>query len=100
MAFLPKPLSFACTETHKSQCSFAFGLSKESGVVAGKVTIDYPIGHRRRRDQGIPLLEKKFRDALATRFFESQSTRIYDLCLDQQELEATPVNEFMDMMVI
>ena len=70
----------------------------KDGTATEKVTIDYPIGHRRRRDEGIPLLEKKFRDALATCFPEDQSTRIYDLCLDQQKLEATPVNEFMDMM--
>jgi len=72
----------------------------KDGTATEKVTIDYPIGHRRRRGEGIPLLEKKFRDALATRFPEGQSSRIYDLCLDQQKLEATPVNEFMDMMVI
>ena len=71
----------------------------QDGSATEKATVDYPIGHRRRRDEGIPLLEKKFRDALASRFSEGRSTGIYDLCLDQERLEATPVNEFMDMMV-
>lgn len=82
--------------------AFSIDRTVKSMIKAGAaaVHIDYPIGHRRRRHEGIPLLEKKFRDALGTRFPEGQSTRIYDLCLDQQKLEATPVNEFMDMMVI
>ncbi len=72
----------------------------KDGTATEKVSVDYPIGHRRRRDEGIPLLEKKFKDALATRFPEGQAAEIYQLCLDQRKLEATPVNEFMDMMVI
>ena len=69
------------------------------GTATEKVSIDYPLGHHRRRDEGIPLLEKKFADALAKHFPVEQSARIYDLCLDQSKLEATPVNEFMDMLV-
>lgn len=72
----------------------------KDGTATEKVSVDYPIGHFRRRHEGIPLLEKKFKDALATRFPEGRSGEIYQLCLDQRKLEATPVNEFMDMMVI
>jgi 2-methylcitrate dehydratase len=72
----------------------------KDGTSTEKVSIDYPIGHRRRRKEGIPVLEKKFRDALATRFPRGQAKAVYDLCLDQKRLEATPVNEFMDMLVI
>ena len=68
------------------------------GTATERVTIDYPIGHRRRRGEGIPILEKKFRGALRTCFPEGKSGRIYDLCLDRQKLETTAVNEFMDMM--
>ena len=74
-------------------------VSFTDGTATEKVTIDYPIGHRRRRAEGIGLLEKKFKDALTTRFPQGQATAIYDLCLDQERLEDTPVNEFMDMMV-
>ncbi len=72
----------------------------KDGTSTEKVSIDYPVGHRRRREEGIPLLEKKFQDALATRFSAGQSAKIYELCLDQQTLEAMPVNEFMDLFVL
>jgi 2-methylcitrate dehydratase len=71
----------------------------KDGTSTEKVSIDYPIGHRRRRQEGIPLLEKKFQSALATRFSDVQATSIRDLCMDQQKLEAMPVNEFMDLFV-
>lgn len=70
------------------------------GSSTDKISIDYPIGHRRRRDEGIPVLEKKFHDALLTRFPKGQAMAAYNLCLDASKLEATPVNEFCDMLVI
>ncbi|MCK5893786.1 MAG: bifunctional 2-methylcitrate dehydratase/aconitate hydratase [Endozoicomonadaceae bacterium] len=65
-----------------------------------KVTVEYPVGHRRRRKEGIPLLETKFKTNLATRFPEGQSETIFNLCKNQAKLEATPVNAFMDLLVI
>ena len=62
--------------------------------------MEYPVGHRRRRAEGIPLLEDKFRHNLATRFPAARAAKIFALCKDQQALEATPVNEFMDLLVI
>ncbi|HBE91583.1 MAG TPA: 2-methylcitrate dehydratase [Gammaproteobacteria bacterium] len=70
------------------------------GSSTGKVAVEYPIGHRRRREEGIPVLERKFYSNLQTRFPEWRCRQIMDLCLDQGQLEATPVNEFMDMLVI
>lgn len=65
-----------------------------------QVEVEYPIGHRRRRVEGIPLLEEKFRSNLRTRFPEKRCEVIYALCQDQQKLETTAVNEFMDLLVI
>ncbi len=70
------------------------------GSSTEKVEVEYPIGHRRRREEGIPVLEKKFHDALLTRFPRRQAEAIYELSLDQQKLEATPLNEYMDMYLI
>ncbi len=70
------------------------------GTATRKVAVEYPIGHRRRRQEGIPLLEAKFRTNLARRFPEKQRGAIIELCRDSQRLEATPVNEFVDMFVI
>jgi 2-methylcitrate dehydratase len=63
-------------------------------------TVEYPIGHRRRRQEGIPLLVAKFETNLGRRFPPKQQRRILDLCADQQKLEATPVNDFVDLFVI
>ena len=67
------------------------------GTRTAQVAVEYPVGHRRRRKEGVPLLEAKFRTNLARRFAEKQRAAILALCLDQGRLEATPVNEFMDL---
>lgn len=72
----------------------------KDGTSTECVSIDYPIGHRRRRAEGIPLLEQKFKHALETRFPKAQAAKVYDLCLDADTLKATPVNTFVDLMVI
>lgn len=70
------------------------------GSSTDKVEVEYPIGHRRRREEGIPLLEKKFRANLATRFPAGRCEKIYALCKDREKLEQIPVHEFMDLLVI
>ncbi|MGH6638196.1 MAG: 2-methylcitrate dehydratase, partial [Polaromonas sp.] len=60
----------------------------------------YPIGHRRRRKDGIPLLEAKFRTNLARRFPRKQQDAILAVSLDQETLEAMPVHEYVDLYVI
>ena len=69
------------------------------GSSTEKVAIEYPIGHKRRRAEGIPILEAKFRASLATRFIDSRCQQIIELCDDQEKLEQTPVNEFMDLFM-
>ena len=62
--------------------------------------VEYPLGHHRRRSDAIPLLELKFRTNLATRFPMQRVNQIFALCNNQQKLENTPVNQFMDLFVI
>jgi len=71
------------------QVSFADGSQTE------RVAVDYPIGHRRRRDEGIPKLVAKFEQSLATRFAAAQRERIAAAFADQASFEALPVNDFM-----
>ena len=68
--------------------------------VSEKIAVEYPIGHRRRRAEGIPLLEEKFVNNLATRFPTKQAETIMELCSDRERLEATPVNEFIGQFII
>ena len=70
------------------------------GSKLAEVEVDYPIGHKRRRADGIPLLVEKFRTNLARRFPQKQQHAILAVSLDQATLEAMPVNEYVDLYVI
>jgi 2-methylcitrate dehydratase len=70
------------------------------GTKFEEVVVEYPIGHKRRRADGIPLLVEKFKTNLARRFPEKQRQAILDVSLDQARLEAMPVNEYVDLYVI
>ncbi|SAK78360.1 2-methylcitrate dehydratase [Caballeronia glebae] len=70
------------------------------GSKLAEVAVDYPIGHKRRRAEGIPLLVEKFRTNLARRFPQKQQQAILAVSLDQAKLEAMPVNEYVDLYVI
>ncbi len=72
----------------------------KDGSKTENIEVEYPIGHRRRRKEGIPLLEAKYKTNLARRFPAKQQAAIFSLCDDQRKLEATPVNEFVDLFVI
>jgi 2-methylcitrate dehydratase len=70
------------------------------GTCTDKVAVEYPIGHRRRRAEGMPLLVKKFEANLSSRLAPQWSRRILDLCLDLPALQSTPVDEFTDMFTV
>lgn len=71
----------------------------KDGTKTEKVEIEYPIGHRRRRAEGIPVLEAKFEAALKAHYEPAQAARIIALCADQDKLEAMTVTEFMEAWV-
>jgi 2-methylcitrate dehydratase len=71
----------------------------KDGTATARVEVEYPIGHRKRRDEGIPLLVKKFEDSLRGKLEQSQFDRLTALCSDPSALEATPVNEFVALLV-
>ncbi|HJR13585.1 MAG TPA: bifunctional 2-methylcitrate dehydratase/aconitate hydratase [Rhodanobacteraceae bacterium] len=71
----------------------------KDGSKTEKVSIDYPIGHRRRRAEGIPVLLAKFRSALAGHLQKTQAHEIIDICDDAERMLQTPVPEFMGLFV-
>lgn len=87
-------------EPDKRSIANAVQVFFKNGSKTEQVAEEYPIGHRRRRKEGIPLLEKKFRANLATRFPPARVEQILSLCKDQSRLELTPVHEFIDRFVI
>ena len=70
------------------------------GSSTEKVEVEYPIGDPSRRREGAPLLEKKFRGNLARRLAARQQTGVAQLLSDQSRLEATTIDELMDMLVV
>ncbi|MHC6224986.1 2-methylcitrate dehydratase [Pseudomonas sp. X10] len=87
-------------EADKRSIANAVQVFFNDGTSTGQVTVEYPIGHRRRRAEGIPLLEEKFKANLATRFAGQRCAEIFALCKEQARLEATPVHRFVDLFVI
>lgn len=87
-------------EPDKRSIANAVQVFFKDGTYTEQVEVEYPIGHRRRRAAGIPLLEEKFRYNLLSRFPKGQADKIITCCKDQQRLETLPVNEFMAMFVI
>ena len=69
-----------------------------NGTSTDEVEVEYPIGHKRRREEGIPILEKKFKDNLAITYDEKVSKKIFELCMDQQKLEQTSVIDFQSLL--
>ncbi len=86
-------------EPSKRSIANAIKIYFNDGSYSEDVEVEYPIGHRRRREEGIPLLEKKFLRNLNTCFDKEKSKEIYDLCLNQDKLEKTTVQDFMSMFV-
>ena len=70
------------------------------GTKLPELVVEYPIGHKRRRADGIPLLEAKFRTNVARVFAEKRRKQILDLSLDQAALEALPVNDYVDLYAL
>jgi 2-methylcitrate dehydratase len=91
-----------CTKDYldagKRSIANAITVEFNDGSRTPEVAVEYPIGHRRRRAEGIPLLIEKFRINLARRFAAKQQQAILDVALDTARLPAMPVNEFVDLM--
>jgi 2-methylcitrate dehydratase len=84
----------------KRSIANALTVEFNDGTKMKEIVCEYPIGHKRRRKEGMPVLVEKFRTNLARRFPARQQKLILDLCLDAKRLQATPVNEFVDLFVI
>jgi len=84
----------------KRSIANALSVEFKDGSKLDEVVCEYPIGHKRRRKEGMPILVEKFRTNLARRFPAKQQSAILELCTDAARLEKTPVNEFVDLFVI
>ncbi|ROT98374.1 2-methylcitrate dehydratase [Marinobacter sp. R17] len=87
-------------EADKRSIANAIQVFFKDGSKTEQIAVEYPIGHRRRRKEGIPLLEEKFRANLETRFPKGRCDAIVDRCIDQKVLEGTSVPDFMALFMI
>jgi len=69
------------------------------GSASERVRIDYPVGHRKRRAEGVPLLTAKFHAAVSAHYPARQAARIGQLFAEIPQLEALPVNELLAALV-
>jgi 2-methylcitrate dehydratase len=85
-----------------SKRSIANGLTVTltDGRVLNEVVVEYPVGHKRRREEGIPLLIDKFKVNLSRIFPEKQKQQILKHCLDLDHVSHMKVHQFVDQMVI
>ena len=82
----------------KRSIANALTVELKDGKKLKEVVVEYPIGHKRRRKDGIPLLVDKFKVNLARVFPAKQIAAILEVSLDQKKLEAMPVHEYVDLM--
>ena len=87
-------------DPEKRSIANALSVELNDGSHIDERLVEYPIGHRRRRSEGLPLLEAKFRRNLARRFPASQQAAILDVSLNHARLQSTPVHEYVDLYVI
>jgi 2-methylcitrate dehydratase len=72
----------------------------KDGARTERIDVEYPLGHPKRRADGIPLLVEKFERNVARVFAEKRRRAITKLCLDRERLAATPFNELFDLLAL
>ncbi|HUJ85671.1 MAG TPA: bifunctional 2-methylcitrate dehydratase/aconitate hydratase [Burkholderiales bacterium] len=84
----------------KRSIANALTVEFKDGKKLGEFVCEYPIGHKRRRKEGMPVLVEKFKRNLARRFPSKQQNAILGACMDAGRLHAMPVDAFVDLFVI
>ena len=87
-------------DPEKRSIANALRVEFKDGKQLGEFVCEYPIGHKRRRKEGMPVLVEKFKVNLARRFPSKQQQAILDVCMNPNRLHAMPVSEFVDLFVI
>ncbi|MBM3722199.1 MAG: bifunctional 2-methylcitrate dehydratase/aconitate hydratase [Actinobacteria bacterium] len=86
-------------DPEKRSIANALTLIYKDGTKSDEVAIEYPVGHKRRREEGMPLLIEKYKTNLARIFDKNQIEKIEKATLNYEDLAKTPVNELMEIFV-
>jgi 2-methylcitrate dehydratase len=84
-------------DPQKRSIANAMTITLSDGTVLDEVEVEYPVGHKRRREEGIPLLKAKYQTNLARVFEKSQQSKIEELTLNFEKLSSAKVDEVMDL---
>lgn len=95
-----KPFSLDYLDPQKRSIASSIKITLRDGTVFGPVTVEYPLGHKRRRNEGLPLLYKKFMENAKTVFTERHVQHLIDLFQDSKQLDAMPVSKFMELFIL
>ncbi|MCF6172591.1 MAG: 2-methylcitrate dehydratase [Campylobacteraceae bacterium] len=87
-------------EDDKRSIANAVQVFFKDGTKTKKIEVEYPIGHRRRREEGIPVLIEKFKSNLRTRLSSKNSNTIEEICESKEKLENMNFNEFSDLFAL
>lgn len=69
------------------------------GTKTERIEVHYPIGHRRRRKEGIPILQQKAKDAFTAHYGAERAAQLMSLFTDRTKLESMPVHDFVSAFV-
>jgi 2-methylcitrate dehydratase len=86
-------------DTEKRYIGNAVQVFFTDGSSTDRVAVDFPIGHRQRREEGIPVLKKKFVDSVSPKLAANQWETLNTLCADREKLSTTAVDDFMALLV-
>ncbi len=71
----------------------------KDGTSTDRIEVHFPIGHRERRDEGIPVLKQKFVDSVSPKLAKGQWAELEQICADREKLAETDVDDFMALLV-
>lgn len=94
-----KPYSVDYLDPKKRSIASSIKITFKDGTILGPVAVEYPLGHKRRRKEGLPLLYEKFKTNAGTVFSEKHVHKLVELFHDPKQLDSMPVSKFMDLLV-
>ncbi len=86
-------------DPEKRSIANAVKIHFKDGTSTDEICIHYPVGHRRRRGEGIPLLLEKFKHNVSTHYAKDRADKIVNACMEQDTFKAMPVSEFMELFL-
>lgn len=94
-----KPYSEDYLDPTKRSIASSLKITFKDGKVLGPVVVEYPLGHKRRRKEGMPLLYEKFKANARTLFSEKHVDKLVELFHDAKKLDQMPVSKFIDLLI-